>query len=161
MGRLGAVKTDGSANLVELLGSRIPRFQLVIAEWPTRCRTFAIGDRLKILRAIPDQDRAVELRVTPDIIVVARVEGASCAVEPGLLRPENAALKDGARVARVGAVAKPLAAFKDENSRPGAGESGRASRPSHARSHDQDLDRFLVHIATPWRRRASARVRSP
>src|SRR5215472_13018287 len=140
MGWLGAVKTDGAANLVELLGSRIPRFELAVAERPTRCRPFAIGDRLKILRAIPDQDRAVELRIAADVIVVARVEGASRAVEPGLLRPEHAALKDGARVARGGAVAKPFAAFKDENSGPGAGESGRTCRPSHARSHDQDLD---------------------
>ena len=58
----------------------------------------------EILRPIASEDRAVELRVAADVIVIAGIEGRARAVDPRLLRTIDAALEDRARVPRVGTV---------------------------------------------------------
>jgi hypothetical protein len=70
-----------------------------------------MDDRLKVLRAISKEDGAIEFRIATDVVIVARIEALSGAVEPRLQRPEDAALKDRTGVARIGAVAKASAAF--------------------------------------------------
>jgi hypothetical protein len=104
----------------------------VVRERPAGRRSPAIGDRLEILRPITKQHCAIEFRVAADVIVVPRIERLPGAVEPGLLRPENAALENGPRVARFFAVLQPLAALYDEN--PGAGrrKPRRKRRPTHS-----------------------------
>ena len=103
-----------------------------------------MDDRLKVLRAISKEDSAIEFRIATDVVIVARIEALSGAVEPRLQRPEDAALKDRTGVARIGAVAKAGAALEDENPSPGRREAGGAGRPTHTRADDQYVDRFWV-----------------
>jgi len=87
-----------------------------------------MDDRLKVLRAISKEDSAIEFRIATDVVIVARIEALSGAVEPRLQRPEDAALKDRTGVARIGAVAKASAALEDEYPSPGRREAGGAGR---------------------------------
>ena len=84
-----------------------------------------IDNRLEVARPVAKEDSAIELGVAPDVIVIARIEGLTRAVEPGLVGAKNAALKDGAGVARIRAVAKARAALEDENPRAGRRKAGR------------------------------------
>ncbi len=101
MARLGRILPKRAAHLIERLGARVPRLEFVVIERPARRRAVGILDRAEVLRAIADQHRAVELGVAADIIVVAGIERLARAVDPGLLRAEDAALEDRARVARL------------------------------------------------------------
>jgi len=85
----------------------------------------------------------------------------SGAVEPGFLRPENAALENRAGVARLGAVAQAGAALEDENPSPGRREAGGAGRATHTRADDQYVDRFWVRHRFLVGFAARARGRSP
>src|ERR1700689_3927695 len=100
------VKPDRAADIVKLLGEAVPGVKLLVGNRPTRRRPVAIGDRLEVPRPQAKQHGAVELGVAPDVIVIARIEGLTRSVEPGLVGAENATLEDRAGVARISAVAK-------------------------------------------------------
>ncbi len=123
--RLGAVEAERAAHPIERLRARVPGLQLFVPERPARRRPFAIGDGREILGAIADQHGAIELRIAADVVVIAGMEGVTRPVDPRLFRPEDPTLKDGARVARVGGVRKPLAALQNENARAGRRETRR------------------------------------
>ena len=101
---LGRIVAERAAHLIERLGAAVPGLHLLVGERPARRRAFRELGGGEILRPIADQDRAVELRVAADVIVIAGIERRARAVDPRLLGTKNAALKDRARVARVGTV---------------------------------------------------------
>src|SRR5208337_1818909 len=122
----------------------VPRFQLVIIERPAVSCSFGMDDRLKVLRAISEEDSAIELRISADIVIVAGVEAIANAVDPELLRSEDPTQEDGAGVPRSRRVLKPCAPFENDNIGTGGSKSGSACRAAHARSHNQDVNRLYV-----------------
>ena len=122
---LRGIEPDGATDIVKPLREAVPGLELLVRKWPARRRPIAIDNRLEVSRPVAKEDGAVELRVAPDIIVIARIEGLTRAVEPGLVGAKNAALEDGAGVARFRAVAKARAALEDENPRSRRRKAGR------------------------------------
>ena len=138
--RLGRVLIRRAAHLIELLGLCVPGFQLLIGKWPCR-RDSAAGEFEfgKILFAVAEQHRAVEFRVAADDVVIPRVEGLAVLVEPGLFRPEMAALEDGARIAGLGRVQQALALLENDDLRAASGQAGGDGGAAHAGADDDDV----------------------
>ena len=139
MDRLGRVFAETPAHLVERFGARIPRLDLVIVERPAGGRAFGVLNRSEILRAVADQHRAIHLGVAADVIVIAGIERLAGGVEPGLLRPEHAALVDRPIVAGFRPVEQPLAALEDDDAGPRRGEPGGQGSAAHAGADDDDV----------------------
>lgn len=117
MRRLGRVVGERASNLIERLGAAIPRLHLRIGERPARRHAFRVLDRREVLRPVAGQNGAIELAVAADVIVIAGIERRARAVDPCLLRAINAALENCARVSRVRAVGKNLAALENDDAR--------------------------------------------
>src|ERR1700729_4437028 len=114
MMRFGLIESKRAMNPVKPLSPCVPRLEFVISKRPTSCRPVGVGDRRKILRAVSQKDRAVELRVAANIVIIAGIKGFPCAVDPPFLWQEHTALKKSARVLDGRGVLEPSPSFENE-----------------------------------------------
>jgi hypothetical protein len=78
---------------VELLGLAVVGLELVVADRPGRGDAAVVADLAEVALAQAEQDRAVELRVTADEVLLVGPEGVAVAVDP-LLAAEVALLEE-------------------------------------------------------------------
>ena len=76
---LGFIVSKRAMNPVKPLSPCVPGLEFVISKRPTSCRPVAVGDRRKILRAVSQKDRTVELRVAANIVIITGIKGFPCA----------------------------------------------------------------------------------
>src|ERR1700722_11842616 len=131
MMRFGLIESKRAVNPVKPLSPCVPRLEFVISKRPTSCRPVGVGDRRKILRAVSQKDRAVELRVAANIVIIAGIKGFPCAVDPPFLWQEHTALKDRSRIAGVTRVPKSWAPFEDQYACAAWSQPGGACCASH------------------------------
>src|SRR5712692_8921480 len=129
---LRGVVTERAADAIQALGLCIPRLQFVVVEGPAWGSPFRMRDRPEVARAVSDQDRAVKLAVSTQIIIVAGVEVLTRSVCPGLGWAIKTALEDGPRVARFGRIFELFAAFENNDASPRRREPGGERRATHA-----------------------------
>ena len=72
---LGLIESKRAMNPIKPLSPCVPRLEFVISKRPTSCRPVAVGDWRKILRAVSQKDRTVELRVAANIVIIAGIKG--------------------------------------------------------------------------------------
>ena len=75
--RLGRVLAAGAVHLVQLLGHRVVRLQLVVGDRPGRRHAVVVAQLAEVLGPQAVQRGAVELRRAADVVVDLRLEGLS------------------------------------------------------------------------------------
>ncbi len=73
-GRLGGVDAMLTVHVVELLGLRVVRLEVLIAQRPGRRDATGVLDLAEVLPSQAEQRRAVELRVASDVLVCTESE---------------------------------------------------------------------------------------
>ena len=102
--RLGRVHAALAVHLVEMLGARVVRLQVLVADRPRRRDPAVVAELAEVLAAEPEQRRAVELGVAAHEVVLAGLEFLAVPVAP-VLRVVVAALQHD----RAGLPVLPLA----------------------------------------------------
>ena len=113
--RLGRVLAARAVHLVELLGERVVRLQLVVGDRPGRRDAVVVLQLAEVLLAKPVERGAVELRRAADEVVDPRLEGLAARVVPGVRRDvavvdEHVLVRPVLRLAR-----EPVAALEQED----------------------------------------------
>ncbi|MNV60930.1 hypothetical protein D3C71_1534160 [compost metagenome] len=111
----GRVRAQLAANLIHRLRLAVPWLQLFVGERPGGRHAFPVPDLAEVFLAITGQHRAVEFRISADIVIIAGIERSAIGLVPALLGAKMALLKDGALVAIDRAVGDVIAGFKDQD----------------------------------------------
>ena len=172
--RLRRVARGGTAHAKNLLGRVIPGRKRFIGKRPAGRCAVHMATRRKILAAVAIHDRAEELRVAADIVVVAGQETFAVRAQPLLGRTVKTLLEDGDVVARRRAVLQMRSPFEDDDPearrREAVRQGGSADagaddddvcRLGHERSFSQCAFRFRRRRARSWRCRRRAPPRGP
>src|SRR5438128_7440626 len=136
-GRLRRIAAAEPVHLVEVLGLRVVRLQVVVRARPGGRDAAVVGDLAEVLPAEPDQPRAVELGVPANEVVRAGVELLAVAVVPGLLDVVAVLDLDGARVP-VLLLARDVAAPREEEDALARGREAIGERPAPRAGPDDD-----------------------
>lgn len=80
-----------------------------------RAKHLPVPDFAKIFLAIARQHRAVEFRISADIVIIAGIERSAIGLVPAFLGAKMALLKDGALVAIDRAVGDIITGFEDQD----------------------------------------------
>jgi hypothetical protein len=112
---LGRVLAADAVNLVELLGLRVVRLELVVGDRPRRRDAVVMAELAEVLRPQPVQRGPVELRRSADEVVHLRVERLPLLVVPRVGRDvlvvdEHVLREPVGRLAR-----QPVAALEQED----------------------------------------------
>ncbi len=83
--RLGRVLPTCAVHVVELLGLRVVRLELVVGDRPRGRHAVVVAQLAEVLGPQPVQRRAVELRRAADEVVHLRLERLAVGVVPGVL----------------------------------------------------------------------------
>src|SRR5215472_4479572 len=114
-GRFRGIFAPPSVHVIEPLGLQIIRFKIVVGNRPGWGNSSEMPDFSEVFPAQAEQGRAVELRVSPDIVIRVRMERLSVLIAPLLFGLILAFDVDGARIP-VGLFATyVIAALQDQN----------------------------------------------
>src|SRR5215470_7138331 len=83
--RFGWIFAAIAVNLVEILGLRVVRLQIVIADRPRWGDPAVVAEFAEVFLAQAEKCRAIELGIAADVIVRVRMEVLAVFVEPGFL----------------------------------------------------------------------------
>ena len=95
---LGGVLAVRAVHLVQPLGLRVVRLEVVVAHRPRRREAVDVVQLAEVLRPQPVQRGAVELRRAAHVVVHLRLERGAVVVVPGLLGHVPAVDEDRARI---------------------------------------------------------------
>ena len=123
--RLGRILAAGAVHLVELLGLRVVRLELVVGDRPGGRDAVVVVELAEVLLAQPVERGAVELRRAADEVVDLRLERLALRVVPGVRRDvavvdEHVLGEPVLRLAR-----QPVAALEQEDPLAGGGQVAR------------------------------------
>ena len=157
--RLGRVLAAGAVHLVQLLGERVVRLQLVVGDRPGRRDAVVVAELAEVLLAEPVERRAVELRRASDEVVDPRLERLALLVVPGVGRDvavvhEHVLGRPVLRLAR-----QPVAALEQEDPLARGGEVPRERAAARAGADDDDVVASMRPHGSPLIR--SARMIRP
>ena len=102
-------------DLVELLGLCVVRFQVAVADGPSRRNTAVMSNLAKILLTQTEQSSTVELCVAAHIVVCVGMQVATLNVAPDFLRVVSGVDIDGLRIPIVFLASDIIAAFENQN----------------------------------------------
>ena len=120
---LGRVLAVPAVHEVEMLGLGVVRLEIGVADRPRRGDAAVVTQLAEVLRAQPEQRRAVELGVAADVVVDLRRELVAVAVEPELRRPVLALDEHGGGVPVVALARQVVAAFEQQDPLAGGGDA--------------------------------------
>ena len=140
-GRLCRVLTACAADLVELLGERVVRLELLVLDRPGRRDAALVLELTEVLLAEAVERGSVELGRSADEVVDLRLERLVLLVVPGVLG--DVAVVDEDVVCRPvrRLTGQPVAALEEEDSLAGGGEVARERPSSRAGADDDDVVR--------------------
>src|SRR5439155_18470517 len=84
--RLAGVGAGGAVHVVEALGRCVVRLEVVVGQRPRRRDAAVVLDLAEVAFAESEEDRAVELSLSPDVVMLSGVELLAVFVDPLLLR---------------------------------------------------------------------------
>ena len=150
-GALRGVLAGLAVHEVQRLGLGVVGLEVGVGDRPRRGRPAVVAHLVEVALAQPEQDRAVELRVAADEVLLMRREGRAVLVVPLLAGQVAAALED-LRRAPVLRLARKVAAALDEQDalarrRQAVGESAAAG----AGADDDDVVVIDAHDGSPDR----------
>ena len=114
-GRLGRVLAARSVHLVELLGLRVVRLQLVVGDRPGRRDAVMVAELSEVLLAEAIERGAVELRRAADEVVHLRLERLALLVVPGVRRDVPVLDEHVAREPVLNLAREPVAALEQQD----------------------------------------------
>ncbi|BCJ40062.1 hypothetical protein GCM10010168_29200 [Actinoplanes ianthinogenes] len=135
---LGRVLAVQPVHAVQVLGLAVPRFQVGVGDRPRRGDAAVVAQLAEVLRAQPEQRRAVELGVPADVVVDLGRELVTLGVEPELGRPVLALDEDGGRFPVVPLARQVTTALQDQDLLAGPGHlvgQGPAAGPGSDHDH--------------------------
>src|SRR5215467_12246243 len=97
-GRLSGIFSPPAVDVVEPLGLQVIRFKFVVGNRPGRGNPAEMPDFSKVFPAQAEQGRAIELRVSADVVIRVWMERLSILVPPLLFGLVLTFHIDGARV---------------------------------------------------------------
>ena len=155
--RLGRVLAAVAVHLVELLGQRVVRLDLVVGDRPRGRDAVVVAELAEVLLAQPVERRAVQLGRAADEVVDTGLERLALVVVPGVGRDvavvhEHVVGRPVLRLAR-----EPVAALEQQD--PLAGRREVAGERAAARAGADDDHVVAVHWSLL--RRGSARLEPP
>ena len=152
---LGRIDAALAVHLIQMLGLRVVRFEVVVADRPRRRDPAVVNDFPEVLLAQPEQCRAVELGVAADVVVGVGMERLPVLVLPHLLRVVFPLDVDRARAPVVLLAAHVVAALDQQDPLARRGEVIRQRAAARAGADD---DHVVVRHADVSRQ---ARTRWP
>ena len=144
---LGRVLTAVAVHLVQVLGLRVPRLEVVVGQRPGRGDPVDVLDLAKVGGAQPVQGRAVQLGGPAHEVVDLRLERLAVTVVPGVLGDVLPVDEHRARIPVVHLPGQEVPALQQQDVLAGAGEGVR-ERPSPGPGPDDDHVIVLVHRST-------------
>ena len=143
--RLRRVLAVRAVHLVQLLGARVERLELVVGDRPRRRDPVVVADLAEVLGAQPVEGCAVELRRAADEVVDLRLERRPAAVVPRVLR-DVAVVDEHVLCEPVrGFARQPVAALEQEDPLAGRSKLARQRAAACARPDDDDVVGFHCH----------------
>ena len=157
-GRLGRILAACAVHLVELLGLRVVRLHLVVADGPGGRDAVVVPKLAEVLRAQPVERRPVHLRGSPDEVVHLRLERLARPVVPGVLR-DVAVVDEHVRRAPVLRLARqPVAALQQQDALAGGSEAvHERAAAGAAADHDDVVGAHVVYSSS----RSVRMIRAP
>ena len=145
--RLGRVLSARAVHLVQLLGLRVVRLEVVVGDRPRGRDPVVVAELAEVLLAQPVERGAVEFRRAADEVVHLRLEGFAAPVEPGVRRDvavvdEHVLGEPVLRLAR-----QPVAPLEQQDPLARGREVARKRAAAGAGANDDDVVR--VHASTP------------
>src|SRR5712691_5549704 len=80
--RFGRILATLAVHMVLILGLGIVRFKVGVGDWPSRRNAAVVRDLPEVLLAQPEESRAIEFRVSADVIVGVRMKVLAFPVFP-------------------------------------------------------------------------------
>ena len=120
--RLGRIDAALAVDLIEVLGLRVVRLELVVADRPRRRDAAVVANLAEVLLAQPEQRGAVELGVAADVVVGVRMERLAVLVLPHFLGVVLRLDVDRPRAPVVLLAADVVAALEQQDPLAGRGE---------------------------------------
>ena len=114
-GRLCRVLAALAVDDVEALSLVVVGSKVLVGQRPSRRDPAVMTDLAEVALPEPEEDRAVELRLPTDVVVLAGMEGLSVLVVPGLVCLVLVAHEDGAAVPVVWLAAQVVAALEQQD----------------------------------------------
>ena len=148
-GRLGRILAARAVNLVELLGLRVVRLHLVVADRPGGRDAVVVAQLAEVLLAQAVERRSVELGGAADEVVHLRLEGLARPVVPGVLG-DVAVVDEHVRRGPVLRLARqPVAAFQQQDALAGGSEPVDQRAAARAASdHDHVVGAHAVNSSS-------------
>src|SRR5215467_948994 len=142
-GRFRGIFAPPAVNVIEPLCLQIIRFKIVVGDWPGWGNPAEMPDFPKVFPAQAEEGRAVELRVSPDVIIRVRMERLPVLIAPFFLGLILALDVDRSRIP-VGLFATyVIAALQDQDTLAGRGQCV-GQRASASAGPDDDYVVVLV-----------------
>ena len=117
--RFGRVHTAQAVHLIHLLGLRVERLHVLVADGPGRRDPVVVAQLAEVLPAQTVQGCAVHLRGAADEVVDLRLECPPVGVVPGVRRDVAVVDEDGLRVPVQRFPFQPVAALENQDALPG------------------------------------------
>ncbi|CAG6390601.1 hypothetical protein SCOCK_10070 [Actinacidiphila cocklensis] len=147
----GGVLAVPSVDQIELLGLRVVRLQVLVADRPRRGDPVVVAELPEVLRPQAEQGGAVELGVPADVVVDLRREPLAVLVVPELRGPVLARDEHRGGIPVVPLPRQVVAAFEDQDPLAAGGQT--VGEGSAARSAADDDDVVVViagHTKAPF-----------
>jgi hypothetical protein len=143
--RLGRVFARLAVHEVELLGLGVVRLELVVGDRPRGRHAAVVADLSEVLLAQPEQDRAVELGVAADEVLLVRRERRAVLVVPLLAGQVSLAEEHLAAVPVLRLARQVAAALEQQDALAGRREAPGERAAARARSDDDDVVVVVGH----------------
>src|SRR3989454_7254737 len=138
-GRVRRIAAALAVHVVELLGPRVVRLQVLVGDRPRGRDPAVMLDLPEVLAPQPEERGAVELRVAADIVVRVRVELPTVPVAPYFLGGVLALEVHGPRIPVVLLAGHVITALEDEDLLARRREGIRERAASGAGADDRDV----------------------
>ena len=164
---LGRILAVAAVHLVELLGLRIPRLEVVVGQRPGGGDAVDVLQLTEVLGPQPVQGGSVQLRRAADVVVDLRLEGLAIRVVPGLGRDVPSLDEYRIGVPVLALSRKEVPAFDEQDLRSRWSEGVRKRAPTRAGADDDHVVALRHRCPLPsaaWprrtcRARGSCRIR--
>ena len=155
--RLRRILTARAVDLVQVLGLRVVRLELVVGDRPGRRDPVVVPKLAEVLLAKAVERGSVELRRAADEVVDLRLERLPLRVVPGVLRDVAVVDEDVVHAPVRRLASQPVAALEQEDPLSGRGEMAREGAAPGPGPDDHDV--VGVHVSPRSRVRATRNPR--
>src|SRR6516162_9835893 len=153
-GRLGRVGPALTVHAIQIFGFHVIRLEVLVTDWPSRGHTAMVTQLFEILLPQSEKSRAVEFRISPNVIVCVRVKGLAGRILPDLFCLVFAFDVYSLWIPVVFFPRDIIASFEEQDSFTQESQRVRKSSAPGARADDDDIELLLsnqVALLTPGR----------